>query len=217
VPEGRTSQSAPAFVVFSTAPAPPTAYPVEASTGNWTEQRTLLVPEVWGTQLPPPFVVFRIVSLIPPTMYPVRASTGKCTQRSPPVVIEVWGTQFAPPFVVFSTVPDNPTAYPVTPSSGKLRDQSALVVPEVWRNQPAETRQGKTNSPADKNARPFLTRPPLLRTPPVCPPAILYNVLYHLAYRSVNGFIRALIIKENIIVRHSISDPDIRLALLAHK
>jgi hypothetical protein len=57
-------------------PDPPAAYPVRASTGKWTDIRSLVVPEVWETQFAPPFVVFRMVPTIP-TAYPVNVSTGK--------------------------------------------------------------------------------------------------------------------------------------------
>jgi hypothetical protein len=52
----------------------PTAYPVKASTGKWTDKSQPFVPEVWLVQFAPPSVVLRIVPQYP-TAYPVLLST----------------------------------------------------------------------------------------------------------------------------------------------
>jgi hypothetical protein len=46
-------------MVFRMVPEDPTAYPVEASTGQWPDKSDSVVPEFWETQFAPPFVVFR--------------------------------------------------------------------------------------------------------------------------------------------------------------
>jgi hypothetical protein len=80
VPEAKEAQFTPPSVVLRTVPDHPEAYPVEASTGKWTERRALFVPELCLVLFNPPSTVLRITPEFP-TEYPVEAPVGKQTER----------------------------------------------------------------------------------------------------------------------------------------